>query len=82
MNIKSIFTIKNLGIILIIIGISCFFTAFSEMNSASMTVGLSKGGEIHQEFIPVSINAGLVALASSIIIFSGVQLINGAKKKD
>jgi hypothetical protein len=55
MNIKGIFTIKNLGIILIIIGFFCFLLAFSGMYTGSAIVGLSKGDEVYQEFTPISI---------------------------
>ena len=72
---KSIF-VKLIGISLILIGGIGFIQTLIEIDNRVYSIALKKSSFNYEEtIVPVSNNIGLIAIASSIIIFAGVQLI-------
>lgn len=78
-KIKSIF-VNLIGISLILIGGIGFVQTLIEIDNRVYSIPLKKDSfNYEQTIVPVSNNLGLIAIASSIIIFAGVQLIRERK---
>jgi Trk-type K+ transport system membrane component len=76
---KSIF-LSLIGISLIFIGGIGFIQVLLEIDNRVYSIPLKKDSfNYEQTIVPVSNNIGLVGIASSIIIFAGVQLIKERK---